>query len=106
MECRGKYNARPVEIDGIRFASEAEARRYGELRLLERAGEICLLEVHPTFPLVVNGQRVAAYEADFSYRDASGLIVEDVKGVRTRDFIIRRKLMKAVYGIDVREIRA
>jgi hypothetical protein len=109
MERRSKYNATPTEVDGIRFASQAEARRYGELKLLERAGVIRDLVVHPAYDLVVGGMSVGAYVGDFAYREArpfSGLVVEDVKGVRTPVYRLKRKLMLAVHGIDVREVRA
>ena len=110
-ERRSKYNAHPVEIDGHRFASRAEARRYEELRLLERAGEIRDLVVHPSFELVVGGQRVGAYVADFAWRGPeplAELVVEDVKSPATRTpvYRLKRKLMLAVHGIEVVEVRA
>lgn len=107
MERRSKYNAHPTEVDGIRFASQAEARRYDELKLMEYAGEIRELRVHPAYPIEINGERVCQYVADFDYLTRDGrLTVEDVKGVRTEAYRLKRKLMKAVHGIDVREVRA
>ena len=93
-----KYGAVPTEIDGIRFASKAEAKRYADLRLLERAGEIENLELQPRFPLHVNGKLVCTYVADFQYWDKakSKSIVEDVKGVETPVFKLKRKLFQAV----------
>lgn len=110
-ERRGKYNARPTEVDGHRFDSAAEARRYGELKLLERAGLIRDLVVHPSFELVVGGQRVGAYVGDFSWRPTTNvfeLVVEDVKSPATRTpvYRLKRKLVKAIHGIDVQEVRA
>jgi dsDNA-binding SOS-regulon protein len=64
-----KYGAVRTEVDGISFASKKEARRYSELKLLERAGEIADLQLQPRFPLTVNGVRVCTYVADFQYRD-------------------------------------
>jgi hypothetical protein len=69
---KSKYAAIPTIVDGIRFASKKEARRYTELKLLERAGEITCLELQPKFPCVVNGKKVCTYIADFAYLDDSG----------------------------------
>ena len=108
---KSKYHAQPVEIDGIRFDSQKEARRYSELRLLERAGEIRDLQYHKAFVLIpdqrIDGRIVehpVKYEADFCYYDREGhAIVEDTKGVKTRDYIIKRKLMLYVHNIRVKE---
>ena len=102
-----KYGARRVELDGYTFDSAMEARRYGELQLLARAGAIMALEVHPRYDLVVNGLQVGVYTADFRYRTAEGEdVVEDVKGVRTRDYVLRKRLVAALYGVQVREVQA
>lgn len=103
-----KYHNVPTEIDGERFDSKSEARRYGELRLLERAGEIRELELHPQFSLVVNGRKVATYEADFAYSRQDGRrVVEDVKGgVRTAAYVLKKKLMRACLGIEIVEVEA
>lgn len=102
-----KYKNVPVEIEGRRFDSKREGDRYRVLRLLEQAGEISGLECHPSWTFVVNGTKVARYTADFSYRDAGGrLVVEDVKSrpTKTRDYVIRKKLLLALYGISVTEV--
>ena len=99
-----KYRAQRVEIDGEKFDSKAEARRWGQLKLLEQAGEIKNLQRQVRFPLVVNGIKIGAYVADFTY-DAPGRVVEDVKGFRTREFIRTKKLVKACYGIEIKESR-
>lgn len=97
-----KYGARKTVVDGITFASAKEARRYGELRLLERAGQISKLELQPKYPMVINGWKICTYFGDFRYRVKTGeTITEDTKGVRTREFEIKRKLMRAVHGIEV-----
>lgn len=101
-----KYHARKVTDDGVTFDSMAEHRRYCQLKLLLSAGEIVRLEVHPRYPLVVNGVKVCTYEADFRYRDGTRTVVEDVKGVKTPAYIIKRKLMKAIYDIDILETHA
>lgn len=99
-----KYHARRAEIDGFKFASRAEARRYQELRLVEAAGEIRNLKCQVRFPLVVNDVKIGTYVCDFQYRDRSGaVIVEDVKGCRTQVYKIKRALMKALYHIDILE---
>ena len=103
---RSKYNARRTTVDGITFDSGAESRRYSELVLLERAKDIRGLERQPRFRLEVGGVHVCTYVADFSYWRGDERIVEDVKGVRTATFIIKKKLMRAIYGIDVVEVRA
>ena len=100
-----KYHAKKQEIDGIVFDSKREAARYLELKLLERAGEIGDLEVHPIFPIKVNDMRVCAYEGDFSYHDrrTGRQVIEDVKGVRTPVYRLKKKLLKAVWDIDIVE---
>jgi len=103
MARRNKYNAKKTEIDGFVFDSKKEAQRYQDLMLLERAGEIEVIEIHPFWKLVVNGVLIGRYTADFMYRENGAVVVEDVKGVRTRDYVLRKKLMKALYGIEIRE---
>lgn len=100
-----KYRNELTEVDGVTFASKAEARRYGELKLLEYAGEIYGLILQPRFVLEVNGVKITTYVADFEYRDREDRrTVEDVKGVRTTVYKLKKKLMYAVYGIEVTEV--
>lgn len=106
---RSKYRAIPTVIDGIRFASKAEARRYQELRLLERAGEITALELQPRYPIHSRtGERVMVYVADFRYlaKGARVPTVEDVKGVRTPVYRLKKKFAEAEYGIQIKEIQS
>ena len=102
---RNKFGAVRTEFDGQTFASKAEARRYANLRLLSKIGEIADLETQPSFPLVVNGQKVCTYIADFRYRVVAtgAVIVEDVKGgpTATPTFKLKVKLLKALHGISV-----
>ncbi len=109
-ELTSKYRNQPIVMDGRRYASRAEAARAAELQLLLRAGQICDLEYQPRYPLVVNGVKICTYVADFRYfqsrHAAAQLVVEDVKGVRTREFMIKKNLMKALWGIDITEIPA
>lgn len=102
---RSKYGNRRVTVDGIGFASVKEAARYGELKLLERIGEIEQLSLQPRFPLKVNGKLVCTYVADFSYLDRAGkVVVEDVKGHRTREYINKANLFEALHGFPVTEV--
>lgn len=97
-----KYRAKPTIIDGIRFASKAEARRYETLKMELAHGLIKNLELQPKYPIVINGLKVCTYIADFKYEMLNGRkIVEDVKGMRTPIFNIKRKLMEAVHGIEI-----
>lgn len=103
-----KYNAVPTEIDGVRFDSKAEARRYVELKDKEKLGLIINLELQPKFDFVINGQKLPRtwYQADFRYVDVQTdeVIVEDVKGMITPIYTLKKKLMKAVHNIDVQEV--
>ena len=117
-------------LDGILFDSIHEARRYSELKLLERAGKITDLELQKKFILIPAQlgkstevykrgankgepkpgpvlEREVAYFADFVYKENGVQIVEDAKSVATRkkeSYIIKRKLMLQVYGIRIREV--
>lgn len=97
-----KYGAKRTEVDGITFASKAEARRYQTLKMELAHGLIKNLELQPKFPITVNGYKICTYIADFRYDMPNGTkIVEDVKGVRTPIFNLKAKLLKAVYDIDI-----
>lgn len=103
---RNKFNAVKTVVDGIAFDSKREANHYGLLRSLERAGHISRLRVHPKFYLAVNDQEIATYRPDFTYWDAVSKrhCVIDVKSAptaRKRDFVLIKKLMKAIHGIEV-----
>lgn len=122
---KSKYHSRKFVVDGIEFDSELEGRRYAQLRLLERIGEIRDLQMQVPFELIPSqrepgrvGKRGGVYKgrvieqsvvyyADFVYTTRSGeRIVEDVKGVRTADFVIKRKLMLYVHKIRIKEVRS
>ncbi len=108
--------------DGILFASQAECRRYAELKMLEKAGVIWDLELQPRFPLSVPSTtgwaaialtstfdgRIGEYRADFKYHDQTTIpyVVEDVKGVRTALYAWKKRHVERQYGIVIREIRA
>lgn len=104
-ERRSKYNARKVTIDGHTFASAKEAERYQELRLLEKAGEISRLECQVKYTVDIGDHHICNYYADFHYRDWRGwLVVEDVKGYRTPVYRLKKKLVEALYGIEITEV--
>lgn len=107
MGRRNKYGAQPTQIDGIKFASKAEARRFMQLAQLEAAGQITDLELQPAFPLVVLGQKVCTYKADFKYKEKDGkTVVEDVKGMETPVFRLKWKLTQILYpSYDYRIVR-
>lgn len=92
-----KFSARKVTLDGFEFASAAEAKRYGELKLLQRAGEIKALGVHPAYPLIINGTPVGKFTADFAYFEGGRKIVEDVKGIVTEAASLRMRVFMALY---------
>jgi hypothetical protein len=102
-----KYRAQPTIVQGIRFASKKEGKRYEELRHLEAVGAIRDLLLQPPFDLHVRGgEAVARYIADFAYVDVKtgARIVEDVKGVRTPMYRLKARWVKAEYGIDIVEV--
>ncbi len=92
-------------MDGIVFDSEREAKRYGELKLLLKAGEIWLLETQVSFELNEGGSHSLKYIADFVYLDSrtGEKIIEDCKGFRTKEYLKKRRLMKKIYGIQILE---
>ena len=110
-----KYGSRKTEVDGIVFDSAAEARRWRELRLLERAGRISglrrqvpyvfLVHTTGTEPGCGEDKRQMRYVADFVYVEDGREVVEDVKGYRTAEYRRKRRLMRNVYGVDIRETR-
>ena len=108
---RSKYGAKKVTVNGIQFDSKREARRYLELSALEMAGQIRDLQLQVKFELIpsqrIDGkvvERSCDYVADFVYEQNGETIVEDSKGHRTKDYIIKRKLMLRVHGIRIREV--
>ena len=103
---RPKYGNKKTTVDGITFDSKWESQRYLYLKSLERAGRVQNLELQPRFIITVNSQKICTYVADFRYdkEDAEGNwehIIEDAKGVETPEFKLKKKLMKAVYNIDI-----
>ena len=101
---RAKYHNIRTQVDGIGFASKAEARRYDQLMLQKRAGEIRAVGLQPSL-VVAPGIR---YVADFLVVDKDGRVwLEDVKGVETQTFRLKRRLYETAYpGLDLRVIKA
>ena len=118
---RSKYGNRKVVRDGIKFDSEREAARFGELKVLRAMGKIRDLRLQANFTLVegyktIEGERIKpmVYRADFTYEratepDIAGVVrwlreVEDAKGAKTKDYLLKKKLMQDKYGITIREV--
>ena len=111
---RSKYHNQKTEFDGFRFDSKKEAKRWWELKMMERAGLI--KDLCRQFPIKLlpaqkdeRGkviERPVQYIADFIYEDVQTgeRVVEDAKGVRTAEYIIKRKLLLYMYGIKIREV--
>lgn len=117
-----KYHNKKIVIDGQVFDSKKEGYRYRELMILERSGQITDLQRQVKYTLipaqrepdtigkrggVKKGkliEREVSYIADFVYRENGELVVEDTKGIRTKDYIIKRKLMLYVHRIRIKEI--
>ena len=111
---KSKYRNRKVTVDGITFDSVKEANRWQELKLLEKAGEIYDLQRQVPFVVIPtqkddNGkviEREVRYVADFTYKEKGSLVrvVEDAKGVRTKEYILKRKMLLWRCGIRIKEV--
>lgn len=103
-----KYQAQKTEEEGIVFDSKKEAKRYKELKLLLKTGELVFLARQVEFNLSMNGQKIASYFADFVYKLTTGeLIVEDVKSEMTRKlpvYRLKRKMMLIQHEIKIKEV--
>ena len=102
-----KYNAEKIIIDNIEFDSKKEANRYLELKLLLRAGEIKNLILQPKYLLQEKFEyqnkkyRPVYYIADFEYIQNGKKVVEDVKGMKTQVYLLKRKIFLYQYGKDI-----
>ena len=119
---RSKYHSKKITVNGVTFDSRREAKRYQDLLLLERAGAISDLKMQVEFELIpaqrepdtvgkrggiIKGkviEHAVKYVADFVYTENGKTVVEDTKGFKTKDYIIKRKLMLYVHGIRIREV--
>ena len=122
MYGRRKYHNRKIERDGLVFDSAKEYRRWCDLQLLQASGMISNLRRQVEFPLLPvqrepdtvgpkGGRKKGkviekgvSYVADFVYDEDGQQVVEDTKGMRTREYILKRKLMLYTYGIRIREV--
>lgn len=114
MYQRNKYNNKKTVIDGITFDSNLEAKRYKELKKLEKEGLIKELKLQPNYELIPsfkkNGTvyRKTSYRADFMYFDnnLNKYIVEDVKGFKTDIYLIKKKLFEYKYqDLEIKEVK-
>ncbi len=104
---KSKYSAVPTVVDGVRFASKAEAKRDAELQLLQKADTIRTLTRQPRFELYVDNRKIAIYVGDWRYWERNTgqfkdrqdwvEVVEDRKGFKTPAFKLKWKLCKALY---------
>lgn len=127
---KSKYHSKKITVNGITYDSRKEYKRHVELSLLEKAGAITDLQTQVKFVLIpaqyetiptgefykigakkgqpktkkVCVEQPATYYADFVYIENGKKIVEDTKGFRTKDYIIKRKLMRWVHGIGIKEV--
>jgi dsDNA-binding SOS-regulon protein len=95
-----KFRAKPTVRDGFRFDSKKEAKRYDDLKLLKRAGEVVFFLRQAPFHLPGN----VTYRIDFVVFWSDGNVTfEDVKGVRTPQYITKKKMVEALYPIEIEE---
>ena len=109
-----KYKNKKTIVDDIQFDSKLEAKRYNELKLLEKSGKIKELQLQPSFELIPsfkkNGKtfRKAIYKADFSYIDTETgeTIIEDTKGYVTGLYKLKKKIFEYKFqNLTIREIK-
>lgn len=104
---RLKYGNKKTVIDGRVFDSKKEAGRYLQLRMMQTAGLIKNLQCQVEYRLEVEGSKIAKYIADFCYEENGVEVVEDVKSSATRKlptYRLKKKLMKAIFGIEIKEV--
>lgn len=106
-----KYHSRKITVGGETFDSKKEYNRWTELALLQRAGQISDLKRQVKFELIPSqkiggrtAERACSYTADFVYSENGKTVVEDTKGFKTKEYIIKRKLMLFIHGIRIREV--
>ena len=122
---KNKYHNKKINVNGIVYDSKKEYRRHQELSLLERVGTIQALERQVKYVLIPaqyetyarygkKGQRLkdgkrllekeCSYIADFVYIEDGKPVIEDTKGFKTKDYILKRKMMLHFYGIRIKEV--
>lgn len=103
-----KYRNKPTTVNGLRFASKAEANRYHQLDLMQRGGAISDLTIQERFPIRHNGYLIATYVADFTYMENGQKVIEDVKGKTaklTAVFNLKRKMLRIMEGLEITVVR-
>jgi hypothetical protein len=103
---KGKYGSKRCEVDGEHFHSKAEAKRWLVLRDMQRRGQITGLLRQTKYPIVVGGIHCADYYADFEYHKNGRLIIEDVKGVSTQVFRLKKRLVEAIHRVRITVVPA
>lgn len=109
---RSKYGNKKTVIDGITFDSEKEGKRYVQLRALQEQGQISHLELQPVFKIYSGGTpvryesgRQMIYKADFAYFDGEHRVVEDCKGFKTREYLMKKAFVHACYpAVRIKEV--
>ena len=110
LKNKNRFNVAPVAertMDGIVFASKKEMKRYAELKLLQRAGEVQDLTLQPEFRVSINDQHYCTYTADFAYTQKGERIVEELKSTGTAKdaaYRLRKKAAELFYGIKIKVI--
>lgn len=106
-----KYHSKKVVVDGIKFDSKKEANRWKVLSMLEQVGQIQDLKRQVRFELIpaqrIDGkvvERACTYVADFTYYRDNQLVVEDVKGFKTSEYVMKRKLLLYTHGLRITEV--
>lgn len=99
-----KYHNKKCLVNGIKFDSLKEAKRYISLYYREKAGEIFKLQLQVSIPVIINKKKLCTYIADFVYYTRQGaMVVEDAKGMKTPVYNLKKKLMFIVNGIEIIE---
>ena len=110
LKNKNRFSVAPIAdrtMDGVVFASKKELKRYAELRLLQRAGEVQDLELQPEFRVSINGQHYCTYTADFAYTEKGERVIEELKStgtVKDAAYRLRKKAAELYYGIKIKVI--
>lgn len=108
-----KYGNNVIQTEDGKFDSQREYTRWCELKLLQRAGEISDLQRQVKFELIPTQydpvtkkvvERNCVYIADFVYTENGKTVVEDAKGMRTKEYTIKRKLLLKERGLRIKEV--
>ena len=103
---RSKYRNKKTRVGALVFDSKLEAARYVDLKKLEEGGVISGLQCQVPFKIEVNDQLICKYIADFTYLNCDRKkIVEDAKGKRTDVYMLKKKMMRAILGIEIQEFK-